>query len=140
MVSTSCRRSISTNAWPPVILVIAPSSRPPASCSLLEGVAVRTALPDDPAHRRRRKMRGQQAGTALGMFLDQARPCLARQIPIGAGERRPLRLQQLEGVVHNVAHKNARVVARAGTDHDIARRVTGSGLKPQPVLEGVIVI
>ena len=43
-------------------------------------------------------------------------------------------------MVDHVAHENARLVARAGMDHDIARRVAGRALEPQPVLERIVIL
>src|ERR1700730_4551188 len=108
--------------------------------TLLESVSVSGAVTHDPADRGRGEMRRQQTGAARSMFLDQPCPRLARQFRIGAGERRPFRLQELQRMVDHIAHENTRLVARAGMDHDIARRVAGRALKPQPVLERVVIV
>jgi len=92
----------------------------------------RTILPTG----RRREMRRQEAGAAVGMLLDQtgcASCATIRESP--AGERRPLRLEELKWMVDHVTHKDAGGVARAGVDHDVPRGVPGRTFEPQPVLE-----
>src|SRR5262249_57194614 len=105
------------------------SVRSPARM-LCELVAAGAAVPDDPPDGRRGEMAGEQAGAALGIFCDEpgARP--ARELTIGAGERRPFRLRELQLVMEHVAEKNGAGLPRAGMDHDVSRRMPGSALEP----------
>src|SRR5213075_1704068 len=62
--------------------------------TLLESVTIGAAGSHDPPESWARKVRREQAGAALGVLLDQACPSLARQFRVGAGQGRPLWLQQ----------------------------------------------
>src|ERR1700738_4871128 len=80
-----------------------------SACRLLflEVEAIGAGVAADPAGGRRREMRRQDQGAQRGVFLDQPGAADARALRVGAGDRRPFRLQALQRVVQNIPDEHA---------------------------------
>src|SRR5262249_32220921 len=107
--------------------------------SLPEVETIGGAVALDPAGGRVGGMRRHDQRAAVGMLLHQPLSAGARARGVGAGHCRPVGPQALQWMMQDVADKKTAIAAGAGVDHDIARGMAGIGLKPETVVERVIV-
>ena len=82
-----------------------------------------------------REVRGIQNGVVVRTLREQALSRGAGLRGILVGEERDVRPHQLDRVVHNVAHEHHPRSAALGVHDDAARRVAGSVLEPDAILD-----
>jgi aryl-alcohol dehydrogenase-like predicted oxidoreductase len=126
-----CPRMLSTSSTRSTGAIFATVGRPASRKLQPERAAVAR-------HTARLEMGGQHPGAGVGHALEEFAPRLARKRLVLAVAAVPLRVHRLDRVVHHVADRDGRILARGDAHRDVTGRVAGRGLERDAVRHLVV--